>query len=296
MERKTEDMDGKDMQGGRADRNEDSKKNGDRERSRSRSKSRSKSFAMEGKIENITELPNEILWEIFGYLSTKDVLRNVAQVSKKFHKLTQDQFLIRKIEVNTRSWYKDAKSEPKTLTEQEREKYCNDLLEVCKRSRKLTFLSLNFSWDEYPMTNFLNALPLMDHEFLEEFCLKSDYPSDSVVENALKYLYQCPNLKILKLDSSGYFSMISKFINEVEHENLEELHFIGYSAMDLEPSGFKKFLETIVGNFPKLQYLYLSFCFYDESSSEYGEICQKIASEKKVKIEKSFVETQTEWD
>merc|ERR1712141_627410 len=49
---------------------------------------------------SILDLPNEILWKIMGYLSNHDILRNVAQVSKKFQKLTQDPFLIRKIEVN----------------------------------------------------------------------------------------------------------------------------------------------------------------------------------------------------
>ena len=244
-------------------------------------------------IENITEFPNEILWKIFGYLSNYDVLRNVAQVSKKFHELTQDQFLISKIEVDTGSWYKGTKSEPMPLTEQEKEKYCNDLLGVCKRSRKLTFFSLTLDgWNLGPQNQpkIVKALPLMDHQFLEEFCLKSRY-LDSLDENTLKYLHQCPNLKILKFEfkcgdflcNAVRFSMISKVNNNFEHENLEELHLIGL-GLDLEKSAFKKSLETIVGNFPKLQYLYLSFLYIRNSFYEYCEICEKIASEKKIKI------------
>ena len=38
----------------------------------------------------IPKLPNEIWLEIMSYLSTYDVLRNVAQVSERFHKLSQD--------------------------------------------------------------------------------------------------------------------------------------------------------------------------------------------------------------
>ena len=38
----------------------------------------------------VPELPNEIWLEIMSYLSTYDVLRNMAQVSQRFHKLSQD--------------------------------------------------------------------------------------------------------------------------------------------------------------------------------------------------------------
>ena len=198
------------------------------------------------RIENITELPNEILWEIFGYLSTKDVLRNVAQVSRKFHKLTQDQFLIRKIEVDTKSWHK--------LTEQQQEKYCNDILEVCKRSQKLTFFSLDLA------------------------ILTDRY---SMIMNALKYLRQCPRLKILKLNFRG-FGFLHFLDFAFEHENLRELHL---NCWTMEKSSFKKSLERILGNFPKLQYLYVSSDWIYGVWSEYCEISQKIASERNVKIE-----------
>ena len=52
----------------------------------------SESSATETKIKNVLvpELPNEIWLEIMSYLSTYDVLRNMAQVSQRFHKLSQD--------------------------------------------------------------------------------------------------------------------------------------------------------------------------------------------------------------
>ena len=66
--------------------------------------------AMETKIKNVLvpELPNEIWLEIMSYLSTFDVLRNVARVSKRFHILSEDPHLIRKIEVDSvQPWPKD---------------------------------------------------------------------------------------------------------------------------------------------------------------------------------------------
>ena len=93
---------------------------------------------------SIFDIPDEILVKILGYLSNHDILRNVAQVSKQFRKLTQDQFLIRKIDVDTSSWNKGTKCRPQELTKKEMEKYCNDFLEGCKRSRKLTFFSFPY--------------------------------------------------------------------------------------------------------------------------------------------------------
>ena len=85
----------------------------------------------------VPELPNEIWLEIMSYLSTFDVLRNVAKVSKKFHKFSEDPHLIRKIEVESvQSWPED-----------EKEKYCDDFLRVLKRSLKLRSLLFGFSWD-----------------------------------------------------------------------------------------------------------------------------------------------------
>ena len=43
---------------------------------------------------NLADLPPEILLKIMENLSTKDILRNVARVSRKFHKISQDRFLI----------------------------------------------------------------------------------------------------------------------------------------------------------------------------------------------------------
>ena len=158
----------------------------------------STSLAMEVPV---PELPNEIWLEIMSYLSTYEVLRNVAQVSQSFHKLSQDPHVIRKIEVESlESWPKNKE-----------EKYCNDFLEVLKRSLKLKKLSFGFGYDidnkSGPM--FLEALPSLNHQFLQEFCLKGDGEKNyknaagfliPLNENLLKYLENCPDLKVLKFE------------------------------------------------------------------------------------------------
>ena len=72
----------------------------------------------------IQELPNEVWLKIIIYLSTKDILRNVAQVSKKFNQFSEDPNVIRKIEMNSvQSWINDKE-----------EKYSNDFLGILSRS------------------------------------------------------------------------------------------------------------------------------------------------------------------
>ena len=100
-----------------------------------------------------------------SYLSNYDVLRNIAGVSKKFYELSQDQHLIRKIEVDSETWTKIKEG-----------KYYEKFFRVLKRSVKLTFLSLDFGIQEGE--KFFEALPMMNHEFLREFCLISDGRKD----------------------------------------------------------------------------------------------------------------------
>ena len=239
------------------------------------------SSAMQTRIRNVLvpvpvpKLPNEILLEILSYLPTRDLLRNVARVSKRFHELSEDPHLIRKIEVESvGSWPKDKE-----------EKYCHDFLRVLKRSLKLKSLSFGFSSDiNYDKSEemFLEALPSMNHQFLEEFILKGDGKIDCddaakflapVNENILKYLEKCPELKVLKLEfrpeveEFTYFPLLSNFyqsIMEIKLKSLQEFHLIGMDIrnfiFDGDASGAKpvKFLETIAENMPKLQRLCLA--------------------------------------
>ena len=266
----------------------------------------------------VPELPDETWIEILSYLSTFDVLRNVAQVSKRFHKLSQDSDVIRKIEVESFHWPEDKK-----------EKYCAEFLGVLKRSLKLRSLSFGSSWvndkDEYDTSGekFLEALPAMNHHFLQEFCLKDDGGYDYEYLNPLngnteKYLEKCSDLKVVKLefkpseskDGNGieflYPSLyvIASHIVRFRLKNLQEFHLIGVRIHDdfemvlfdqeeeecLELD-FENFLDTIAENFPKLQRLCLTCNKYD--SYYWRETCQAFASRRNIKVEVEFTKLGT---
>ena len=290
----------------------------------------SESSTTETNIKNVLvpvpELPNEIWLEIMSYLSTFDVLRNVAQVSKKFHKFSEDPHVIRKIRVESvQSWPEDKK-----------EKYCDDFLGVLKRSLKLRSLSFGFSWDirnDRSGEKFLEALPSMNHHFLQEFCLKGDGKdsyddaawflkmlpdSNPLNENIVKYLEKCPNLKILKFEfkpevNGTDLALDYPFLDDVhvlsllKLKNLQELHLIGVflgtnfgglSLNSLDPEevfldfeellDFKDYLDTFAQNFPRLQRL----CLTCENDQNYqNETFQAFASKRNINVEIAIVKT-----
>ena len=158
---------------------------------------------------NLMELPNENLLKILGYLSSYDVLRNVAVVSQKFHELSQDRHLIRKIKVDSESWL--------GFLESLKVEYCKEFLEVVKRSLNLRFLLFDFSqWylEDAASTGrnielsgemFLRTVPSMNHQFLKELHLRKPCAfgneSDGLFETTiLKYVEKCPNLKVIKFE------------------------------------------------------------------------------------------------
>ena len=249
----------------------------------------------------IPELPNETWLQIMSYLSTYDVLKNVAQVSKRFHKLSQDPHVIRKIEVNpAQSWPKDME-----------EKYCDDFLGVLKRSLKLRSLSFGFSWhidDDKSGEMFLEALPSMNHQFLHEFSLKGDGKLslweaykflNPVHENILKYLEKSPDLEVVKFEfkpetpENEYpllFEMVEG-IRSLKLTNLKEFHLIGVDLChnNIEMMCkivFKDFLQMISEKFPKLQRLCLEF---QNVPIWLNNICRKFARKKNIKLEISSV-------
>ena len=290
----------------------------------------SESSTTETNIKNVLvpvpELPNEIWLEIMSYLSTFDLLRNVAQVSKKFHKFSEDPHVIRKIGVESvQSWPEDKK-----------EKYCDDFLGVLKRSLKLRSLSFGFSWDirnDRSGEKFLEALPSMNHHFLQEFCLKGDGKdsyddaawflkmlpdSNPLNENIVKYLEKCPNLKILKFEfkpevNGTDLALDYPFLDDVhvlsllKLKNLQELHLIGVflgtnfgglSLNSLDPEevfldfeellDFKDYLDTFAQNFPRLQRL----CLTCENDQNYqNETFQAFASKRNINVEIAIVKT-----
>ena len=117
---------------------------------------------------NLPNLPNEIWIKILEYLSTKDILRNMAPVSRRFHQISQDPFLIKRIELKSNQEF-EFWSRLKEIN------YFSDFFKVLKRSEKLTCLSLdlNFIGQVYQIENIFEKLPfLVKHpQHLEEFCL-----------------------------------------------------------------------------------------------------------------------------
>ena len=267
----------------------------------------------------LNKLPDEILLKIFGYLSTYDILRNVAQVCKKFKKLSEDPFLIRKIELRPRFPQKNM-LHPNHLTSDQ----IKSCLKVLQTSKNLRFFSFDLDWyfDLPDKEIFLNALPAFNHQHLEKFCIKGDGCTDdedkmaqeaSLIRKLFKYLEKCPTLKILEIqftetdhveeqveDADMYYNgdnvpnVKYREFTWLEEENifrclkfpnLEELHFNGFDC----PGHFYLFrniLNMFRRNLPKLRRL---CCKLDNIEAEwipkYEKILQKFASEKSVKIE-----------
>ena len=214
----------------------------------------------------VPELPNETWIKIMSYLSTYDVLINVAQVSKKFHQLSQDPHLIRKIHVDYESW-----------PENQKEEYRKGFLRVLKRSVNITFLSFQFGFKgKLRSLAFLNRwcpkLKKIKIEFKPNtICLSPNNPMENILEwKSLRNVQ-----KIITSFSSGF-----------HHSNLQELEMIGFE-IDMDTSSFKKLLQFFAENFPKLQRLCLSTELSEEywDWDAYAKICQDFASAKDIKLE-----------
>ena len=240
---------------------------------------------------HLMELPNECMLNILRYLSNFDVLRNVAQVCKRFYVLSQDQHLIRKIKVDSETWVKI-----------QEENNCEDLLRVLKRSLDLTFLSYDFGLNHGPPGKmFLKALSSMNHQFLKEVYIRA---KDFIHEEILKYLEKCPNLKVLKLEFEPKIGnevtqiLVHKYLSWITSfklRKLEEFYF-GYEIDLNDSTDFKDFLEILAGNFPKMQRLCLNTPKYLAPNGtpanphslqmvEYAKICGEFASQNNINIE-----------
>ena len=170
----------------------------------------------------VPELPNETWIKIMSYLSTYDVLINVAQVSKKFHQLSQDPHLIRKIHVDYESW-----------PENQKEEYRKEFLRVLKRSVNITFLSFQFGFKG----------KLRSLAFLNRWCpklkkIKIEFKPDTTVIS-----HNNPMDNILEWESlRNVQKIITSFSRGFHHSNLQELEMIGFE-IDMDTSSFKKFLQ-----------------------------------------------------
>jgi len=232
-----------------------------------------------------------------GYLSTYDLLRIVAQVSKKFQEISRDPFLIKSIKL---------RPQLEDLTEEEEEKLFGDFLDVVRRSEKLKFLSLNcIGWDE-------RKFPLIGHHHsLEEFWLKFD-SMNGFEWNCARILGS--NLKIFKIDFDQYPPLMDDIgrvleFNDLTFENLKILHLKFnknyrraphlHHLWAPNPESMQQMIfssiSSITKKFPKFESLRLSLWLEPEGIEEwvvrntlsykfYNGVGQ-LAKEKKIEIE-----------
>ena len=280
--------------------------------------------AMEHQFENLLQLPDEILLKIMGFLSNKDVLKNLAQVSKRFHRLSKDPHLIKRIVLNFAPVYKLQPGVLHGWKKDRRKKYYQDFSKVLKESQNLQFLSLDFDDSYYPNEGnnvITDILPSLNPQCLEEFHIKfrlfwnfdtrtmefrenpiyNYLPGFESVEVLLKYLEKCSNMKTLKLhiwnhdDFGDANAMILKTILGSELENVEKIH-LTYKKRRLPHDAIltiKNALKNITKNTPEIKSLRLdllshgSMTIPGSSRTGINELCQlfqEIATEKNITI------------
>ena len=265
-------------------------------------KAREETNAIDRKNENIFELlPDEILMKIVGYLSTYDLLRILAPVSKKFWKISQDPFLIKSIKL---------RAQLEDLTEKEEEKLLSDFSDVVRRSEKLKFLSLNFiGWDERKIFQLFDHLP----QSLEELWLKFDGMNGRSIDfHVLKCLETRSKLKILKIDFDQYPHSINELLvlPQLNSKTLKELDLkfnknypgeygprYGYSVLSVifKAKRILNYIKYITKQFPKIEILRLSlwiepkkdlevFVRHNNQNVKFYDRVQQIAMEQNIKI------------
>ena len=128
---------------------------------------------------------------------------------------------------------------------------------------------------------------------------------DGPFRELIKYLEECSNLKILKIDFEGeiysdnwfdvdYLEYCPLGLLETEEifkrfkfQNLVELHINGFDC-DIEnfsPQGFRDIFNMFHENLPKLRRLCFKLDNIDRLAPEYDQFFQEFASEKNIKIE-----------
>ena len=234
------------------------------------------------------QLPDEILSKIMGHLSTSDILKKMALVSKRFNRLSRDQNLIKRIEF--KSFELTSRRRTRSWTEERMEKFYNDFFEVLKNARKLKFLSLHF---EPPMLERLYRILIQlsaNHEFLEEFYIQTrDIRLDLLYYGMPKVLDGCRKLKILKLENTyavRQLDLILATIARFNSRSLQELHLDFYGTHCDQP--LYNFLKMLIENMPQLQHICLAFdsgAMQQISTVDKKNILQEITSKKNIRIE-----------
>ena len=231
-------------------------------------------------------LPQEILVKILSYLSNRDILRNVARVSRNFYQIAHDTHLLRRIEFR----FDGIRS---NWTFYRKEKYFHDFVEMAKKSQKLKFLSIKIVAHETTDNSryvrpreIFDGLASSKHQFLEEFHLtnKSFNWFPFFVKNVLGFLDKCPRLKIIKLVKIkldfrlNNDNAILKEFEKSELKSLEEFHVSFFGTFEID--SIKSFLEIILKK-PKVQRIFLTL---RKESPEVEQICREFSLKNKVKI------------
>ena len=239
-------------------------------------------------------LPQEILVKILSYLSTRDILRRVALVSRNFYQIAHDTHLLRRIEFR----FDGIRS---NWTFYRKEKYFHDFVEMVKKSQKLKFLSIKIV--EHGPTDhsrylrqreIFDGLSSSENQNLEEFHLtnKSFNWFPFFVKNVLGFLDKCPKLKIIKLVKIkldfryNNDNAILKELEKSELKSLEEFHVSFYGTFEID--SIKSFLEIILKK-PKVQRIFLRLLSLRKESPEVEQICREFSLKNKVQIRVVFL-------
>jgi len=208
----------------------------------------------------LTDLSDEILLKILEYLSTYDIIRIVALVSKKFNHLSKEFKLIQNIA------------------------YIVSLDDISSQINYLEFC------DFLGRSKNLRSLELEVYSGFDFRCNFNFTTSEAILGyNVVKTLADtCPKLHRFKFISSDDIIMVGilEHFCHFEFKNLEEIELdlhLAYWKFSI-PS-LSKFLDVVNDNFPKLCYLKLIASANDVILLENNEeITEKISELPRVKI------------
>ena len=235
----------------------------------------------------IMDLPDEVLVHILSFLSNYDILRRVAPASRKFRQISQDEHLMKRIEFQ----FKAEVLSSYDWSENRKEKYCNDFLEVVKKSRNLKVLSMSlkiksaFSVYWWQIFDELSAIKDQCLE-LQEFCLTSNASGHiwiyNIFESLFRYLDKCPKMKKIKLGkiklSSHHGSRILNILESSKLKTVEEFHVVPTGSFD--PFQIKSLLE-IISKKPNISCIFLTL---QKRNFHVVRICREFGLKNKVKI------------
>ena len=222
---------------------------------------------------NFMDLPDETLLKIMGYLSNKDVLKNVGQVSKRFHRLSRDPFLIKKIEFKIPEFTYQWMFLLWPWTDERKKKYFNDFLEVVKNSQNLKLLSLQL--DEQSTSPLWQSMRKILPSVVNHQCLEKLYIQVTPIKELprkylqnVAFIVQCPKLKVLSM---------GKIFPSGNHQCLEELYIqVRNVELDLCPDYLENGAFKVLDQCLNLKVLKIDIYLSDEIHSHSHFLLRKI--------------------